>query len=69
MPLGICGSCSMNIDGLNTLACIWLVQFLFWLLGKYFSLFLSCFKSTIIVLISVLSFSEASITSKKSFVF
>lgn len=22
---GICGSCSMNIDGRNTLACIWLV--------------------------------------------
>lgn len=22
---GICGSCAMNIDGGNTLACIWLV--------------------------------------------
>jgi succinate dehydrogenase/fumarate reductase-like Fe-S protein len=24
---GICGSCSMNIDGRNTLACIWYVVF------------------------------------------
>ena len=23
---GICGSCSMNIDGRNTLACIWYVK-------------------------------------------
>ena len=25
---GICGSCSMNIDGRNTLACIWFERFL-----------------------------------------
>jgi len=24
---GICGSCSMNIDGRNTLACIWFDEF------------------------------------------
>ena len=24
---GICGSCSMNIDGRNTLACIWFEEF------------------------------------------
>lgn len=23
---GICGSCSMNIDGVNTLACLWCVR-------------------------------------------
>jgi succinate dehydrogenase/fumarate reductase-like Fe-S protein len=23
---GICGSCAMNINGANTLACIWLVK-------------------------------------------
>ena len=23
VPAGICGSCSMNIDGSNTLACLW----------------------------------------------
>jgi hypothetical protein len=26
---GICGSCSMNIDGRNTLACIWFEEVFF----------------------------------------
>ena len=35
---GICGSCSMNIDGRNTLACIWFVR-LIWLRSHLHHLF------------------------------
>lgn len=33
---GICGSCSMNINGRNTLACIWLEKFFIFFI-KFFS--------------------------------
>jgi len=33
---GICGSCSMNINGRNTLACIWFEEFFFCFLSIIF---------------------------------
>jgi succinate dehydrogenase/fumarate reductase-like Fe-S protein len=38
---GICGSCSMNIDGRNTLACIWFERIFYFYKKKFLLHFLA----------------------------
>jgi succinate dehydrogenase/fumarate reductase-like Fe-S protein len=40
---GICGSCSMNIDGRNTLACIWFEEFFEFLYRNFSSILYNLF--------------------------